>query len=178
MARWIYTITAAILAVLLVTMTGTAIGQKKPSLKHLKKTDPGQLYVVFLRGDDCPGTKAEYEKIVEGELLRGRIERLEYLDSWRRPIGEPYLLVRMQCAGDDDNMLWSISVFLAENRLADDPASDEYSIYTLVTFPGYGSFGLEPVIYRVSDTLKSKLREAIADALTDYQKANFPALSR
>ena len=167
--------TAAILAVLLVAGTGPAIGQKKPSLRHLKKTDPGRLMVEFLM-EECPGTEAEYQKTIDGELLRARLERQGYAKS--RPVGQLYLAIVLTCNSNDEATIWNFNIHFAEDRLVEDPATNEIPRHVIWHFPEYGSYGVDPAGHRVQDTLKSALRSDVSEALADYLKANFPALSR
>lgn len=101
-----------LLAVLLAAAALTANGQdKKYSVKHLKKSDPSVLYFATYVDDDCPGTRASYETLVEGLLLRAQIKRKRASDLF-----EPVMLAKVECATDPSDKratAFSIEVFFA-----------------------------------------------------------------
>ena len=165
--------------ILIVAMTGSVYGQTPESLDHLKKSNPVQLGIGFVVVG-CPDTEKAYERIVEGELVRAGVKRgpLPRL-SVNTPARELALAVIIQCIGSGDGgrglpTLTAVSIdiyFLREYVTIDTSTGETAS--TIVTYiPGtYGNTYLMggAVLRR---ELKEKLREHIADALTDYLKAN------
>lgn len=161
---------AAVLTVLLVA--GTSSGQRTLPVTHLKKADPDRLLVSFWKEEECPGTEVDYLKAIEGELLRARLECL-CNPAGLRPVEQVYLLAVMTCGGNDETTVYNIDVAFAKDQLLEDPEPNEIPRVVLKFFPGYGSYGHDPDLDRVPDTLKSHLRESVSRALTDYRKANF-----
>ncbi|MYB62447.1 MAG: hypothetical protein F4X69_13840 [Gemmatimonadetes bacterium] len=164
-----------LLAVLVYAAALTAAGQEKQaSLEYLKKNDPDSLNVVVFVEDGCPGTQRSYERVVEGELLRARIKRQP---TWS--IYEVRLMTHMQCAAQKTGLVFLIAVDFFATYPVLDPAPDESDYYIVRYRDRSNSFFGAFTGYNDSNSveaegmLKTSLRDAVTDALTDYLKANF-----
>lgn len=158
-----------LLAVLIAAVTLAASGQdKKPSVKYLEKADPDWLYFEIFFDDDCPGIEEAFENIVEGELLRARIKRQ---NGWR--FNDLFLNVEVSCTPTKGSAAgYSLDVQFAQYRRILDPAPDEYDFYMVYHGRKYGAYGAHGTSV-LEEQLRSRLRETVSDALTDYLKANF-----
>lgn len=162
---------------LMVAVTTAAAGQeKKWSVKHLKKTDPDSLNVVVWPTDDCPGTKETYERVVDGELLRARIKRTP---TWRPYEVRLQAILECRRISDRTAFIYRTSVRFFAMYPVLDSAPDEEDYYVVHYADGFvigrGAFGFLPGYNsdKIERVLKTGLRDAVSDALTDYLRANF-----
>ena len=171
MTRWIIVASTAVLAVLLVTMTGPVTGQeKRPYWGHLKKDNPDELYFFIISEEDCPGTQGSYERVIEGELLRARIKRKH---TWT--VDEVILYCEIRCIetpqSSFQNHPWAIVLHFAVHLDVGVTEPDEDDRLMVLFYPGYGMFGSFSK-GTLEDRLKDTLRSKTADALTDYLEVN------
>ena len=160
MNRTTYITAAAILAALLVATPGQVIGQTQ----NLKKSNPGELYVLFLFDNACPDFKRSYQKIIDGELVRAGIKEST------RP-GELYLWVEIACLAMEDRDGRSTGwVYVVEPFFKMNPSSLNItkSFYRVL---GYSMGGPNPRL-DAGRAIRRTLREQVSDILTDYLKAN------
>lgn len=155
-----------VVMVLLFPDAGSGQG-KKSSIEHLKKPNPNELYVSLNVDPECPAE--DYMSVVEGELLRARINRLPY---WN--YDEVTLFIVLTCKNSTETSLsiYDIDASFGTFRKVTNPADDEYG-FMYVYFEGAdGVFG-----YIGTDKLKSTLRTGLSESvyriLTKYLKANF-----
>lgn len=156
----------SILFTVLFTGTSTDVqGQTKSPTGHLKKSDPNEIYVSFIQGDDCPGS---LEQIVESELAQSRLKRKEFWIYY-----ELNLHLTVECLRlDNKHTVYSTDVNFGEFVLPTSKQPDEFDFVRRLYVPNYGSFGIAP-----NDNLRTQLRntirESLEKALLDYLKINF-----
>lgn len=159
-------VSVSILFTLLLAVTNTDVqGQLKTPTGHLKKSDPDELFVSFIQGDDCPGS---LEQVVESELAQSRLKRKEFWIYY-----DLILHVTVECLRlDNKHTVYSTDVNFGEVVLPTSKQPDEFDFVRRLYGPNYGSFGIAP-----NDDLRTQLRntirESLEKALIDYLKVNF-----
>ena len=163
MSRMTYITAAAILAALLIATPGQVNGQTA----DLQKSNPGELHVLFLFDNQCPNFKREYQKIIDGELVRARIKEST---TWPR-IGELYLTVDIDCLSIEDRDGRKTGWFYLVERSFKVFSTGPDILLTHNRILGYSMGGPSPR-HDAAREIRRALREAVADILTDYLKAN------
>ena len=177
MTRWIYTTVAAILAVLLVTVTGSAVGQESWSVTPLKKTNPRSLYYNLTWDSKCPGPKFSYERIIEGVMVRDGINPLKQLER----LDDVFLDVQFSCKTlvAEIMVLWRVDVYFSKYYFIENSTDGRYT-YAVMFLPNYGAVGVGPLLdmregYASTAKVQDQIRQSVSNALTNYLKANqFP----
>ena len=181
MYRTTFTTAAVILVALLATTTGTGHAQEIKA--YLKKSNPNELYVMFLHDSKCPGKEDSYQNITAGELVRARIKEQTVFPS----NSELYLIVDTACliierSGIPTGFIYNVRPEFAFDYLVEHedrwiPRPNVDDDYTVTIMNNHGRYGYVIGGSNVEDStaqeLRNALRETVSDILTDYLRANF-----
>ncbi len=151
--------------VLMASVNSDVQGQLKTPTGHLKKSDPDELYVSIVQGNDCPRSM---EQIVESELAQSRIKRKEF---WI--YNELNLYVTIDCLRlDNKHSVYSTDVNFGEFVFPTSKQPDEFDFVRRLYGPNYGSFGIASN-ENLRTQLRNSIRESLEKALLEYLKINF-----
>ena len=146
------------------------------NMKYMLKPEPDWLGYSVVNGDDCPTTKSEVEKAVEGVFVRARIEPAKNVSrvidaEWTKygagandKIEEViYLGVILNCLElDKSNPVFNLSLYFS--KWIEDPDG----LFHVKFGKEYGTTGMGGRKY-ILDAVKDRTE----NALTDYIKVNF-----
>ena len=146
------------------------------NMKYMLKPEPDWLGYSVVNGDDCPTTKSEVEKAVEGVFVRARIEPAKNVSrvidaEWTKygagandKIEEViYLGVILNCLElDKSNPVFNLSLYFS--KWIEDPDGHFHVKFG----KDYGTTGMGGRKY-ILDAVKDRTE----NALTDYIKVNF-----
>jgi hypothetical protein len=144
--------------VLATLVSAQAVADPRP---WMKQSDPNSLGLFIGMTDDCPMTLEELKSLAEGEFLRARIKQTESLAF---------------------NLTANIACMTTENHGGETTGyAVSYEVRYGTQMPSGGNVLYEIPDYGVlliggPDEKKfylDHIRDSIADALTDYLKANF-----
>ena len=149
------------------------------NMKYMLKPEPDWLGYSVVNGDDCPTTKSEVEKAVEGVFVRARIEPAKNVSrvidaEWKKygagandKIEEViYLGVILNCTKANTNIfinpVFNLSLYFS--KWIEDADGDFHVKFG----KDYGTSGVGTREY-ILDAIKNRTE----NALTDYIKVNF-----
>ena len=158
------TMKALLVALSMMLFSGNALAAGQPQwfMDAIKQDNPNELAYLLGIGSDCPITKPEAEKIVEGVILRSRVKAVGGLAFFADDL---YLEVEMQCLeltrGDDKaSIAWANSINVAFGQYKNKPA--------FLLSQKYGGIAIGGV-----SSMKASLKNYVEKAMTAYVEANF-----